>query len=242
MLILTTLMFGTAEANPFESNYIFDPAATRGLLLPTAQTMKKGQFTLSSIELFFFNANVGLTDNVSVSFTSLLPIFPVPFGGLLSSRIKLVDSEQWTFSIEPSTLIATGDEALGGSFGLQLLTDYAVDPSGRFIVTGALNTLGVFGATTVSPDLAVSDGALSIAGVGFQFLAADNLKLMGEFLVPVGITGEQGVNIYPELTVANFGLRFISKMWSYDLSFIRPMELAGGFWGFPYFVATGRFN
>jgi len=241
MFFLTTLLLGNAEANPFESNYTFDPAATRGLLLPTAQTLKKGEFTLSSIEVFFFNANVGVTDNVNVSFTSLLPIFPVPFGGILSSRIKLVDSDKWTFSIEPSALIATGDDAFGSTFGVQLLTDYAVDSSGRFIVTGTLNTQGLFGLSSVSSDFSLEDGALGIAGMGFQFLAANNLKLMGEFLVPIAITGD-GVDMIPELTVANFGLRFISKMWSYDLSFIRPMELDGGFWGFPYVVATGRFN
>ena len=241
MFFLTALFLGSAEANPFESNYTFDPAATRGLLLPTAQTLKKGQFTLSSVEILFFNANWGVTDNVNLSFTSLLPIMPVGFGGFLSARIKLLDSEKWTVSLEPSTLIATGDDALGGTIGLQLITDYAVDPSGRFILTGALNTQGLYGVSDVSSDIALADGALGIAGLGMQFLAADNLKLMGEFMIPVAVT-EDGVTIEPAYTVANFGLRFISKQWAYDLSFIRPMELSGGFWGFPYFVATGRFN
>ena len=239
-MLTLSILFGLANADPLNANYVNDPAATRGLILPTAQTLDKGQFTLSSIELFLVNANYGVTDNLSVQFTSLLPIFPVGFGGHLSVRYKFLDSEKLNLAVEPSALIGTGESGLTTIFGGGLTGDYSIGDSGRFIITGSLSTQTLAGFSSSEVDLGISDGMLGIAGIGTQLTLANNFKLMTEFMVPVAMM-DGSVEVAQELTFINLGFRRIGDF-TWDFSIIRPWSVDQGWFVLPYIAVTRRFD
>lgn len=239
-MLSISLITSLALATPFDSNYTFDSAATRGLLLPTAQTLKKGDFTLSSIELILVNANYGITDNFSLQFTTLLPVFPVGFGGQLSGRIKLLESEKFIVSLEPSALIGSGDSGLSTTFGGGIISDYSIGDGGRFLITGSLNTQTLSGFSATGEDFGINDGVLGIAGLGAQILLAKNFKLMGEFLIPLGYSqGEFAVA--QEVTLLNFGVRRMGE-YTWDLSIVRPLSVSEGWFILPYLSVTRRFE
>ncbi|MAA77883.1 MAG: hypothetical protein CL916_01380 [Deltaproteobacteria bacterium] len=235
-----SILFGFANADPLNANYVNDPAATRGLILPTAQTLEKGQLTLSSIELVLFNVNYGINDKLSAQFTSLLPIFPVGFGGQLSVRYKFLDSDKINLAVEPSALIGAGDSGLSTIFGGGIIGDYSVGDSGRFIITGSLSTQTLAGFDSTGSDLGISDGALGIAGLGAQLTLASNFKLMGELMVPIGFF-DGTVDVAEEVTFLNLGFRRIGDF-TWDFSIIRPWSVDQGWFILPYIAVTRRFD
>lgn len=239
-MLTISLLFGLANADPLNANYVNDPAATRGLILPTAQTLDKGQFTLSSIELVLFNANYGITDNVSLQFTSLLPIFPVGFGGQLSVRYKFLDREKLNLAVEPSALIGTGDDGVSTVFGGGITGDYSVGDSGRFVITGSLSTQTLAGISTAGSDFGISDGMLGIAGLGAQLTLANNFKLMTELMVPFAFV-DGGLDVAEEVTFLNLGFRRIGDF-TWDLSIVRPLSVDEGWFILPYIAVTRRFD
>lgn len=239
-MLFFSLFASLASADPLESNYLNDSAATRGLLLPTAQTLKKGDLTLSLIELFFINANYGITDTISMQFTTLLPIFPVGFGGQLTARFKLLDQEKLNLSVEPSALILSGDGGFTTVFGGGVIADYVADDAGRFIFTGSLNTQTLAGVNSVDADVGISDGVLGIAGLGTQILLAKNFKIMGEIFVPIGFYNGEA-SIAQEVTSLNLGFRRMGE-YTWDFSVIRPFNVNEGWFILPYLTVTRRFD
>ena len=240
-MLTLPFIFGLANADPLKANYVNDPAATRGLILPTAQTLEKGQFTLSSIELFLVNANYGISDRLGIQFTSLLPIFPVGFGGHLSVRYKFLDTDNLNLAVEPSALIATGEGGgISTIFGGGIVGDYAVGDSGRLILTGSISTQTLAGVSTAGSDFGVADGMLGIAGLGAQLTLASNFKLMTELMVPIGFY-DGTVEVAEELSFLNLGFRRIGDF-TWDFSVVRPWSVNDGWFILPYVAVTRRFD
>ena len=229
-----------ANADPLQANYVNDPAATRGLILPTAQTLEKGQLTLSSIELALVNVNYGITDKLGMQFTSLLPIFPVGFGGHLSVRYKFLDTDKLNLAVEPSALIGTGESGPSTIFGGGVTGDYSVGDSGRLILTGAISTQTLAGFSSAGQEFGVSDGILGIAGLGAQLTLASNFKLMTEIMVPISFY-DGSIDVAEELSFLNLGFRRIGDF-TWDFSVIRPWSVDEGWFILPYIAVTRRFD
>ena len=240
IMLALSLLFGLANADPLRANYVNDQAATRGLILPTAQTLDKGQLTLSSIEFLFINANYGITDKLGVQFATLLPIFPVGFGGHLSVRYKFLDTDKLNLAVEPSALIATGDEGLTTIFGGGVTGDYSVGDSGRFILTGSVSTQTLAGLSTAGEDFGIADGMLGIAGLGAQLTLASNFKLMTEVMLPIAFY-DGSFEVANELAFLNLGFRRMGDF-TWDFSVIRPWSVDDGWFILPYVSVTRRFD
>ena len=183
---------GDANAEALEARKIYDPASTRGLILPSAETLNKGEFTLSSIEIFFFNVSYGITDRAMVSFTSVVPLFPeTPFVGLLSLKYKLISKPRWSLSLQPNTLVLPFDSD-GGMFGVQVISDIALTDDGAWVLTLAANPQIVFASFDDGSPIEVSSGAAGLLGASIEGQLHRRLKLMGEVFVPGSISFETG--------------------------------------------------
>jgi len=235
---LVSFLFATAQASPLEARAAYDPVITRGLILPTAETLEKGEFTLSSIELLLFNFNYGITDKVDASVTSLLPVLPEsPFLASLSTKIKMLEKDRWNLSLQPNSLFIFDQGQAGGTAGVQVLSDFVLDAEGRYSLTGTLSTTTLLLANA-GDEYYTGDGFFFYTGVAFQGLVYKKLKLMSEIIVPA-LFEEGDFSVEKDFTIANAGIRVLTDNFTFDLSVIRPF-FGGAF--LPYLAVTGRFK
>ncbi|MEC7986409.1 MAG: hypothetical protein VX278_14685 [Myxococcota bacterium] len=253
-LLALSLFTTEAQADSFEFRKSSDAAATRGLLLPSAETLNKGEFSISSIEILFASASYGITDNVTMSFSSIIPILPglIPFMGLLSAKFKLVSNPRFMFAVQPSIFVFP-QMAGAGIIGVQLTSDFALTEDGKWLLTLAANpqfiyadvdTGGSSDVDGVDDGLQIAQGAGGLLGAGIQGRVHNRVNVMAEVFLPGSIAFESGdFALVDELTMLNAGVRFPNKNVTFDISLVRPL-LSTDFTvlGIPFVSATGRFQ
>ena len=246
--LVLSLFTTDAKADSFEFRKTSDAAATRGLILPSAETLNKGEFSLSSIEILFASASYGVTDNITVNFSSLIPIFPgfIPFMGFLNAKIKLISKPRFMFAVQPSIFVFP-EMAGAGAIGIQLTSDFALTEDGKWLLTLAANPQFIYADVDTgsgSDGLELGQGTAGLLGVGLQGRVHNRINLMGEIFLPGAISFDSGeFEVVDEAMMLNTGFRFPTQNVTFDISFIRPLaSTETAVLGFPFVSATGRFQ
>jgi len=228
-----------ALADALDNRKEADAAAHRGVIVPSAETLGKGDITFTSFELFFFNLSYGLSENTQASFSSVIPLIPgTPFGGVFSVKQKVMKTNRFQVSVMPHLTWAAGAE--GAVIGLQVLADYALDPNGKYVIS--LSDNNIFALT--GGDV-ITDGFFVNASVGLTARLRKKLALIVEANVPAvaGNTEEGAQFSASELFTANYGFRYLSKNLSGDFTFLRLLGDGGNLTplGFPFVSFTAKF-
>lgn len=104
-----------------ERNIVIDPNKTRLFIMPTGETLKKGERYFADYELFLVWFSQGLTDRVMLSagFT-LFPTTPDNWLFYLGPKVKLYDSGEGNFFSLGSHIIAVPDGGYNGNQGYEI--------------------------------------------------------------------------------------------------------------------------
>ena len=225
-----------ATASPLEDRAQADASASRGILIPTAETIGEGNITVTDFELLFVKATYGVTDDFQVAVTTILPLFSgMPTFGIFSGKLKLRETETFQVSIQPSISVLGGD---GGTLGAQALADFVLDGAGKWVLTLSENNMFAWG------DGQVIDGFAFTFGVGIQGEISTKIKLIAEVFTPGIVPFEGDPELFSEAMGLGYGVRFFGESLSGDITFLRPLdpELAGSMLlGFPLLSLTARF-
>lgn len=212
----------TTITTPAELRRSGDGSVDRNILMPSAETIKAGDVTFNSYELLLAGLTYGVTDNLAITGTALLPITKdMPWFFALSAKYRIYRGANDIFSLQPNFIYLGVDDESVALVGAQALYDHVFDAEGRFTLTLAMSAMGVLGATEGDVDL--SDGALLGFSGAFSCRVGKIVKLLGELYLPGAITRE-GTELVQEALLFNYGLRFFSHSIAVDLTFLRPIH------------------
>lgn len=221
-----------------------DASIDRGFIMSHAETLAEGELTLNSYELFLAGMSYGVTDNLELTLTTLLPIIKeMPI--VLAPQVKWVflRTDQQVMSAKLNVTFATmtnGGSGSGGTISGGLSHDFYFDREGRYAMFSGLDIGGVFGS--VDSEWKMGEGLIMAANLGFSAQVADFMKVMVEAVVPAIYADKQ----FEVSDVVNFtyGMRFFGEDLAVDLGFIRPLgeDMAdlGLLMGLPYVAFTAR--
>ena len=225
-----------------------DASADRTLLLPTAETLEAGEFTVNSYQLFLIGASYGATDTTQISFTTLLPIIKdMPFVGLLQGKQQLFRDERSVASGALSLGFASADGQVALLLSPTLLYDRVLDDNARFKLSLRGSLTGAFapGSRSSYDDFDIVSGrsqawSLSVAPA-ILFAVSPRLQLLAEVIYLFAPWYEDGWDAPPFL---NYGIRFTGPALSVDLALVRPLDRDVGETfplGFPFVSFNARF-
>lgn len=233
-----------------------DASVDRNILFPTAETINKGDVTFNSYEVLFAGLTYGISDDMQISATTMLPIVTeIPFILLGSLKYRVLKNNNIIVSVQPNFSLfretfngSSGDETVtAGGFGASLLLDYLLDPAGKFVLTGGVNAQFMFGGSDES-DFQVADGAIFYLYGAFSAKLGKMVKLMAELSLPGGIYwGGDGTEfeVVQQALLFNYGIRFFGKSVAVDLSFLRPIhpdvDTGSLLMGIPWLNFSARF-
>ena len=227
---------GAAEKARFR-----DASIDRGFIFSRAETLPEGKVALNSYELLGIGVSYGVTNDVEVSFISLLPIVAdMPLVASPSVKWAFQRTEQQVLSAKLSLNYITSDGSGAGNLSAGVYLDHYFDTEGRYSLHLGAEFGGVFG--NFSGDVDFAEGMLILFDVGFSAQVSDGIKLMIEALIPAVYTGSNGFQV-PEFLNVTYGVRWFGEDLSVDLGFLRPV--ASGVsdvlvMGIPYVAFSGR--
>ncbi len=224
-----------------------DPAVDRSLLLPTAQTLEKGQVSIYDVELIWIGASYGLRDDLELSFASLVT-------APIVAQLMAVTTIKWrVYSDRIVTLSAMAGFEYSFNFsrthvltpGLVALVDLH-DPGGVLLWSTRLGLLQPFafahgkgGANTNRP--------VWTAATGPRVKVHRLVSLLAEGLVAGGVGATwrpaDPSNHLPTTVVIAYGVRIHWPAVALDLGMCRPLVDLPAAWtlGFPWLGFTWRF-
>lgn len=211
---------GSTEAlSPLERARVSDASNDRGIVSPHADTIREGRVAINSYELFFIGLSYGVTDNLQLSATTLLPVFgEMPFIGLLNGKYVLMRDTHTVLSIGASIAHAGNDGDGVTLLGGAVYVDRALGDSPVHL-HGSLDMQGLVGS--FSGDVELADGASVRFNAGATIQISDFVRLLFEVIVPAFLDAD-GLDFAPVVPL-NYGVRFYSGRLAADLSFIRPV-------------------
>lgn len=235
IFILSLMLVATTAFAGERSNQ--DANADHNILTPTAETINQGDLTFNSYELFFAGMSYGVTDDLQLTFTTLLPIVnSIPFVGLFTAKYKLMDNGNTAFAILPGLLYTKYEGASAGSFNLTAVFSMSLNQDNLLSFSSTMNIPFLENKTL--------DGML------FTFTAAINsriskyVKLVAELSL-AGAYANGEFHLGTEAMLFNYGIRFFNKDLAAMLSFLRPIITGDGenpiILGYPYVTFTAKF-
>lgn len=250
VLLSLCLVGQAAKAAPpdgksgFERRKRADASVDRNVLSPTAETIGKGDFTVNSYELLVIGGTYGITDDVQISASTLVPITTdIPFVLLSAVKWNFLQTGRVLLSLQPHLQYASDSGDTIGGIGAGILADFLLDDKGDFVVTLAETNTMAFGNNI---DGGLSDGFIVTLMAGINARVGRKVKLMAEFLLPGGVFWDEGrTELLEEALLFNYGIRFFGESVAVDLCFLRPahpdMDAEGLLMGFPYLTFSARF-
>ena len=239
--ILATSLTGLAQETPVSLRKAADASVDRNIVMPTAETLGKGEWAINSYELLGFGVSYGVADQAHVSFTTIAPITTdFPIGGILSGKFQVVETSRFLFALQPSASWFTQEGDSAGTVSLNAACDFVLDQQGRVALTLAeVSTWSYSG----DGNIGLGDAALFLLSGGINGRVGKFVKLMGE-VVLIATYADGDFDFVDEGFFFNYGIRFFGRTLAADLSFIRPVgEDTGEFlMGIPYVSFTARFD
>jgi hypothetical protein len=241
IFMLPALAWGES---PVELHKAADPSVDRNVLLPTAETVKAGDFAFSDYEIMLVGGTYGVTDDLQLTVTTLLPITSdIPLFLIGSAKYRLFSGDHLVFSVQPSVIYTSFEGNRGGLFGFQLLADLVLDSEGRIVLHFAEGNQWVFGGAS-GGDIDVAGGVALFAGAGLSARLGQHVKILAEVTVPGAYSKDTDkFELVDKATLFNYGVRFFGEMVAVDLTFIKPIGTdSGKLWmGVPYVSFSARF-
>ena len=235
-IILITIMLLTTS---IFASIADDASADHNILTPTAQTIKEGEMTFNSYELFFAGMSYGIQDNLQLTGTVLIPMFSnMPFVGLFTAKYQIMSDESSAFTIQPGIFIMHYDGNSAGAISLSAIFDLYLneDATLTFSGVGYKPFASVDGEDSKLPDFYV----ITLTGA-FNYRFHDFMKFIVELNV-MGGGADGDFKMLSESTTVNYGIKFFNKDLSALLSFLRPLNGDSTFlMGFPYVTFTAKF-
>lgn len=211
-----------ASASPTESRRARDASVDRNILMPAAETIGAGEFTFNSYELLLAGVTYGVTDDIAVSVTGLLPVLEdLPRYVSVTGKFRLLAGSNDIFSLQPSVMHFAVDGGSASLFGVNALYDHVFDAEGRHTFTLAATALTVPGADGGDVDL--PDGGLLAVSGAFNVQPASHVKCLAEFYLPAAIGGGES-DFVEQALLLNYGIRFFGRHIAVDLTFLRPIH------------------
>ena len=224
-----------------------DASVDRNIIFPSAETINGGDLTFNDYEILFVGLTYGITDDLQLSATTLLPVVEeIPLVAAVSAKYRLIARDHLVFSIQPGVNVIHDDGDTFGTFGFQLLLDYVVDQDGDLVLSLAESTQFGFGSFEFG-ESGVADGAVLTFGVGASWRVAEIVKLLAELVFPTVVSwADIGDSFYilEEAFLFNYGVRFFGESIAVDLTFLRPLhpDASESFvMGIPYLAFSARF-
>jgi hypothetical protein len=243
MLMLTVPAF--AQTSAVSTSKSRDASIDRGFLVSHAETLGEGQVALNSYELVLAGVSYGITDDVQITLTTLLPIveqMPVVLSPQVKWALLRTDNQILTakFNVNYATSTNSDDNISGGTISGGLSHDLYFDNEGRYAMFSGIDIGGVFGK--VDSSWQMGEGMIMAANLGFSAQVSDFLKVMVEGVVPA-YYADDTIQV-SEVVNMTYGLRFFGDDLAADLGFIRPfgkdVDDMGLVMGLPYVAFTAR--
>lgn len=242
--------------SPLDKRRQGDASVDRSLLLPSAETLPDGAATIDSYQLIGLGVSYGLTDDVTFSASTLLPILPhitLPFLAHLKARLSRWPTALLSVQATAGTNYSLVQAELAGGLSLAVLLDLALDPTSDLTLSLSLHGgwVGRDGTRNANcydcgdpTDYQDSAGFLS-ATAAFNARVSKHVKLLTEAIFTTALTAD-GVSLVKEAISFNYGVRFCGTWAALDLSLIRHlhpgMDLDPVFiLGIPYMAFSFRF-
>jgi hypothetical protein len=233
----------TGAQTPVEMRKASDAAIDRNILLPSAETISAGDLTFNDYELVLAGFSYGITDDMQLSLTTLLPITTdIPFVLLGSFKWRLVTTGNLVFSTQPAVGFITQSGDSVGSISLGFLLDLVLDPEGKFVLSFSEITYWGFGSMS-DESFDMADNVAFALSAGANFRVHQYVKLLTEFIITGGVIDGE-FHLFDEVVFFNYGVRFCSQTISVDLTFLRPIVEGVSdslVMGIPYVTFSARF-
>ena len=241
LIMFTAPAFGQSGA-AYEAKYA-DASIDRGFIVSHAETLGEGEIALNSYELALAGISYGITDDLQVTLTTLLPIVkntPIVLAPQVKWAFFRTDNQVLTAKMNFNYATMPGESGGGGSISGGLSHDFYFDNEGRYGMFSGFDIGGVFGH--LEDDWDTGDGLIMAANLGFSAQVTDYMKVMAEGILPaVYSNGKVEVS---EIVNFTYGLRFFGDDLAADIGFIRPLGKDAGdldlVMGVPYVAFTAR--
>lgn len=200
-------------ASTVDKGIVDDANAGRSWIAPTALTEPAGTWSFSDYELFLATLHYSPSDQLSLSATTLLPVFgDMPFWILLNAKYQVVKSGNVRAALQGALthVSSDGEGATAGVLG-GILT-YCIDADCHSTVTGYV------GAGIAHEDQSAVPMVLALAGA---FRVSKHIKILLE--ADTGYIAGGGVDAVADGFLAWYGVRFTSGLIGVDLGFVKPI-------------------
>ena len=237
-LIAGTLVLLTLSTARGANRKRDDVSAGRNIATASAETVEGGTVTVSNYELVFMGLTYGVTDNLQLSTTTLLPIFQgMPLTLLATAKYRAVATKHFILSVQSGAFVAPGLSSLG----VGVHADFIFDRKGTIVVSA-----GAQGALLREGDRGMgSRGArfesVLLLNAAFSAVLARHAKILLEVLLPASGMLAGQTQFYAEGTMLNYGVRFFGSGIAVDLTFLRPISVEEFPLGIPFVAASARF-
>jgi hypothetical protein len=217
----------TPPATTVDKGTLEDANAGRVAIMPTALTPPAGTWSFEDWELFFVSASYGVTDQLVITGTAMVPITSDLYWGFISAKYQLLKQDRLRFAVQ------------GGLAGVLFKDNTTTfDSMGNPISTTSSQTTSgadLAGALTYCLDddcYSHVDGAV-VAGFAHQSSSAVPVGFMGGLVARVGkrvrlILEADTAHVFGDISgQANgflgwYGVRFTSRQIAVDLALVKP--------------------
>lgn len=184
--------------------------------MPTALIEPAGTWSFSDFELFFVSLGYSITDQFSVSATTLLPVTnDLPFWLLVNAKLQIVKSGRVRAALQGAltTVRENGDGASGAVLGGALTL--CIDDDCHSHVTGYLGAGFAHEDQSAVPFVFAGSLAYRLGKHVKLLLEADSAYVAGD------------INQAADGFLAWYGVRFTSNIIGVDLGFAKPICTGG---------------
>lgn len=225
-----------APTTTVDEGVIQDANSGRNWLTPTALTPPAGTWFFSDFELIFVSLGYAVTDQFTISATTLLPIVDeMPFFGIASAKYQVIKQGNLRGALQVNILHWSDDDFSFTAGNLGGALTMCIDDKCHSHVTGYLGA--GFGLDSVEDQNAVP----FVAAAAAAFRVGRHIKLVFEADTAF-VVGD--VDEAADGFLGWYGLRFTSKFIGVDIGFAKPVcadcDDEGLPMGFPFLAFTYR--
>lgn len=237
---------GPTGLDPVARHRKEDASVDRGFFNSHAETLRAGDVAVNSYELLFLGVSGGLTDDLQLSLTTLLPVVSeMPIMLLFQGKYAFYRDEMTTVAVRGNfSYLASNDDEIDDAsvtlFGGAVAVDRFLDDGGRFAVHGALQLQGAIGS--FDGDVDVADGVVIGLETGLTGRVSKRFKILVDVLLPAAYS--DGDFEVADAALFSYGVRFHGEDLAADLGFIRPLgdvDTGDLVLGLPWVAFTARF-
>lgn len=201
-----------APASAIDKGIVDDANAGRSWLMPTALIEPAGTWSFSDFELFMISLGYSVTDQFSVSATTLLPVVSdMPFWLLVNAKFQIVKSGRVRAALQGAlTTVRDGNNSANGAVLGGALT-LCIDDECHSHFSGYVGAGFAHEDQSAVPFVFAGSLAYRVGKHVKLLLEADSAYVAGD------------INAAADGFLAWYGVRFTSNIIGVDLGFAKPI-------------------